>query len=352
MNESLYVIWWKFGHYHKGIEGDTWYPNPVKCHQTTMLSEIFPEPEWIYIRDFSELPKDTGAIVIVSGGAFLTIPQHNWVIDAIPMLQAHIMALPWVVIVCCYDSESAFQVDQLKHDNMKIWIQEPKPGPGVALEGRIPAIGMLNHHCYRHIPVGHTRSAIEFLPGFQREIEEKPWAWFFAGRVNDEGRLAWTDAIRALPGASGAILVKDGRGTFCPQIRHADNSMTSILTTREYMRGFALAKVIPCRPAPCTPETARIYDALEAGCVPIVPCVAGNEGWNIRYDYREYWTYVFGEQPPFPVISGPEELAGAMKETLDNWPERSKIVSSWWTNYKIRLAAELRQEVETLENLQ
>ena len=38
----------------------------------------------------------------------------------------------------------------------------------------------------------------------------------------------------------------------------------------EYLDEMAVAKVAPCPPGPNTPDTFRLYEALEAGCVPVV----------------------------------------------------------------------------------
>jgi len=339
MTEPIHVIWWKFQLQQSGPEGDLWYPNPVKCHQTTMLSEVFPDSECIYLRDFDALPPNTGAIVVLSGGAFLGA-KLAWIERAIPALQDRIALLPWVVIASVYDVESAFRLDLLRHPNMKIWVQEPKPGVNPTCT--VPAIGMLNHNAFRRIPVGYTRSALTFLPEFKQEMENKSVEWYFAGRSTDSFRMDWTEAIQNLPNAATQ---------YFPEIRDGDNNLKKCLSTQDYMRGFAEAKVVPCRPSPCTPETARVYDALEAGCVPIVPCVAGGEGWNIRYDWTNYWEYVFGEPPPFPVIKSPQKLAAAVNDALAGWPGNARRISEWWLHYKKRLALELRADVDRVRML-
>jgi hypothetical protein len=313
MTEPIYVVWWNF-------ERDV-----VKCHSTTMLSDTFPDTECAYVYDFADLPPDTGAIVVVSGG-FGWADRTQQIENVMSRLQDKIAALPWVVVVTCYDACSHLRVDHLQHPRMKIWVQEPKPGPGTGNEGRIPAIGMLNHHAYRRVPVGYTRTVLDFLPKF--DLDDKLMPWFFAGRMDQEWRADWTAAIAALPEADDCLPI-------------------SRVSTSFYVGCLAMAKVVPCRPS-ITPETARVYEALEAGCIPIVASVSGAEGWNVRYDWTHYWEYVLGEPPPFPVIPSPGHLADAVRKTLDNWDEQSKLVRSWWADYKVRLARDLRAEVEGL----
>jgi hypothetical protein len=119
----------------------------------------------------------------------------------------------------------------------------------------------------------------------------------------------------------------------------------------DYDLFMAAAKVVPCRPS-AGPETARVYEALELGCVPIVTDIP-ESGWPVPegYAWRGYWEWLLGEKPPFPVIDGPDQLAGAMKEILDNWPESGRIVTGWWARYKRKINQVLRNDILELRNV-
>src|SRR5947209_5505031 len=337
------IVWWKFEReqaYQVPEYGDTWHASNLKCNQTAFLSDVLPDTECNYVTEFDDV-RDDGAIVVLSGGHALQ-PHHRpagWHGDYIRKLNGEIARLRWVVVVAAYDSESYFPLRLLNHPNMRIWVQEPKPG-AVGPPGPAP-LGEVHNGANRRLPVMYSRSAAAFLPDFKDEMRKKPLDWFFAGRLVDESRQAWSDAMRGLPPQHSALY---------DAARDADNKLSSCVPTREYIKGFASAKVVPCRPAPCTPETARIYDALEAGCVPIVPNYPANEGWAIRYKWSQYWQQMFGGQPPFPTIDSPRQLAGAVRDTLADWPTVSAKVGTWWKGYKARLALELKSEVEHLRS--
>ncbi len=295
-------------------------------HSTIMYQDFFPEgTECFYYSYCDFVPQGEGAVVFVHGS------QANQKSYFLERLQKQIDKLSWVVVVSVFDEGSSIQLDQLSHPNMKIWVQEPKPGVNPACT--VLPIGMANHDKMRRVPIGYTR----WVRHLSSKPEYKSLDWFFAGTEYGTSP-EWTSAIRALPGGH----------YFKVERRLEDNHIVDTMSPWWYMRSMARAKVVPCRPGICTPETSRVYEALEAGCVPIVSKMPGGEGWRIRYNWEHYWEYVLGEKPPFPVIDGPDQLAGAVKEVLDNWEEQSRIVSSWWKDYKIRLVATVRQEVSDL----
>lgn len=331
MSIPVHVVWWGFKEIpvylgHEGlVEGGS-------CNYGYLLG-VFNGLDCVHTCHFAELPPNVdGAIVVING---------KWQpIDCIDRLNSKIDRLGWVVVVSLFDQESAIRLDLLKHPNLKVWVQEPKPGTQPNLEPGIPLFrSMQNHDQFRRIPTAPSHDFQVYLPEFQNEMKEKPLDWFFAGRNDDPTRQDWARAIRALPLAFP-------KGKLCAVARGLENEgIVSALSPREYVRFFASARVIPCRPASCTPETSRTYEALEAGCVPIVTDVPGSEGWKIRFDWSHHWEYVLGEKPPFPVIHQPEQLATVVQTVLESWDYYSQLTQAWWKRYKRRRDEQLTDDV-------
>ena len=299
-------------------------------HSTVMYSDIFPEgPDCCYVGDFSELPVGEGAIVFVNGS------QRQP--DTIVVLNEHILRLPWVVVVSVMEENSQLPLDQLVHPNMRIWVEEPKPGANPNMPAGIPHIGALNHDNMRRIPTGYSRW-VKTVPSLDYKSQDiwRPLDWFFSGNHYDE---VWSHAIAKLPG-----------GKFYEVDRSQVQGARQIyaLSPELYMRYLLATKCVPCRPAKCVPETGRTFEALEAGCIPIVARYPAAEGWRLRYDWSHYWEYVLGEEPPFPIIDGPEQLPDALEKILSGWPENAREVRHWWIHYKWQLFQDLRQEVLVL----
>lgn len=101
----------------------------------------------------------------------------------------------------------------------------------------------------------------------------------------------------------------------------------------------------PC-PAGNSPETIRLYDALECGCIPI----------SLDYAFLNSSDGLaeFG-QPPFPILSSWDHLPTfleKMKHTLlTNPAEIQKMQDDcivWWGNYKKHIALKIAHRIESL----
>lgn len=282
-----------------------------------LFEKAFPKNSHMWVNRFDDFhSEDCGAIVVMNGGA------HFQDLQGAHQINERLKSFRWVMLVSIGDEGSGQHLEWIDHPNCSIWVQDPKPG---------------KHDKFHRIPSWPLSGYEQVLSGFQKEMQEKPWDWFFSGSTRD---IAWCDAIRALP----------GNGKFY-------DTHLGYEGLEGYMHHLARSKVVPCRPCFSGPETCRVYDALEAGCIPIVgihPAINSTCGipwWpTFGYDWPHYWEYVFGEMPPFPVITDVGDLRGVVQETLNNWtPEQSVKVRSWWIGYKERLIKSLQDEVRRLQ---
>jgi hypothetical protein len=311
--DPIHVLFWP---HFSGLQG-----------RMGWLEAAFPRQSCVWEDDFEAFSNRAGAMdgADVGFGAVIVINGAASPAPDLRLLSDQMRSFRWVLFVSIGDEGSGLHLEWLDHPKASIWVYDGKPG---------------KHDKYHRLPAGPINEILEFLPRFQTEMREKPLDWFASGSIRD---IKWDSAIQALP---------RNNGLFYPH--H--------LVYPEYTQHLAKAKVVPCRPCLSAPETCRLYDALEAGCVPIVgiyPLEAQCQHCRLRiehphmhqwwpdynYDWLHYWEYVLGEKPPFPIISDPSELADAVQNTLADWPENAQRVHAWWMDYKTRLVDRLRADV-------
>lgn len=109
------------------------------------------------------------------------------------------------------------------------------------------------------------------------------------------------------------------------------------LTPAQYAFTMATSKIAPCPAGPMSPDSFRLYEALEAGAVPIADgCLPG------------YWEYVFGGPVPFPELTNWGDLRTAAELILERPDWHMARVSAWWQRHKRSLAYALVNDVREL----
>jgi hypothetical protein len=84
------------------------------------------------------------------------------------------------------------------------------------------------------------------------------------------------------------------------------------------------------------PETFRLYEALEAGALPVL-------------QMHSFWSLLFAhELPPFPMITGLQEICRLL-EMPDAEAESLRLATqAWYRRYKLHLGQRIRNIVEGL----
>ncbi len=101
----------------------------------------------------------------------------------------------------------------------------------------------------------------------------------------------------------------------------------------------------PC-PAGNSPETIRLYDALESGCIPI----------SLKHDF------LFSEDAllnvPFPVLNSWDELPNKLNEFAITRENRPEIIESlqqrcinWWAQVKVEKTYRIKAAIDRLRNM-
>ena len=164
------------------------------------------------------------------------------------------------------------------------------------------------------LPLGWRPGTREFFAGL--ETPTKSFDWGFAGQGGAH-RAAMIEQLADLSCQSDAnfLLVSD---------RFAGG-----VDQGSYLSKLYRTKVAPCPPGPNTPDTFRLYEALEAGCQAIVD----QPTMHFLMRYADY----------APVISTRWEAVGAFGR-----PDDLVTAGSRWQAWKRHFAYQLRNDIEHL----
>lgn len=224
----------------------------------------------------------------------------------------------WVILMLTGDEESAFPFEEIKHPNMKVWVMSPRPD---------------RHADTTFLGSGFPIGARQLLKDDEQQFIDKPLDWFFAGQITHERRQDLAEQLNNM------LERPDMKGEFLPT-----EGFTQGMKHKEYFEKLAGAKVAPCPSGPETPDSFRIFEALEAGAVPIA------DTRTIKDNFPDdYWIKFFGGDVPFPVVTIYDQLPGYTLAVLEDWRAISNRVFSWWMLKKREMAQTLHDQIERLQ---
>lgn len=283
-----------------------WLNMHTDCHpkdhwDTAMFQELILKdfPEWD-----GDHPKDPPRIVMVAGRFHAN--DVGRVNDWIGMLAG-------VVVVVHSDEESLFPWQELEHPNMRRWVMTPTPDTK---------------------PVGGVRFIGEGWPTGTPEIlarlpERFPmWDVSFAGQVTHPRRDQMMASIADI--VQGSVVTSP------------TTSFAGGMPRRTYLYQLADTKLAPCPSGPVTADSFRVYEALEAGCVPILDGVDGR-----GRPARDFWRLILGAHP-LPVIDDWADLPVLVDRLLGEWDDQSRIVGSWWGDRKALWVDQMAADVASV----
>ena len=274
-----------------------------------LLLSIFDDLEFDYSQDYDHF--DYG----MNGGIVVLPARHH--IGLEERINVELAKLPSVKLFLIGDEEAQFNVEKIKHPNIDITVQNPRPD---------------QHDKYKRIGTGIPKHFLDNIPA---ELPVKDLDYFFAGQstyhapnlnppmnVNHRRRLM----AEALENKPNGVLIRS-------------KGFTQGIEPKDYYATMARAKVAPCPSGPELPDTFRLFEALELGCVPIADEIT--EKVNKGEDFAGYWTWFFGEEPPFPVIRDYNNLRGWVDDCVENYPDLNNKCQAWWYQQKWKLKDDL-----------
>lgn len=252
-----------------------------------ILDDILYEFEFYEV---SQLPEADSAIVVIPARS------HYQVADRI---NAELKKIKKVILFLMGDEEAVFPIEKIKHEAIQIWVQNPKPK---------------KHDQYNKLGCGYPPDIKNFTQ-YPDKIED----WFFAGQITHDRRRQMLEALKDV--GNGSILPTKG---FTQGFKQSD-----------YYYKLSNAKVAPCPSGPETPDTFRLFEALELGCVPIADTQTSKENWS------GFWQWLFEQDVPFPILEHYEQLKGYIEESAQKYPVLNNHCQAWWIRYKSLLRQKL-----------
>ena len=297
-----------------------WYLKRQLCYDQTLINELFSGPEFTHTefsrgQDYAATP-DFGAIVVIPGRQCVEPPEND-----VPMLRAMLQRMKWAVVLITGDEESRFPFQELMLPNTRVWVMSPVQGKHDILNGR----HLINGSQPR------MRASLASVQGQFVSQLPKDWDWFFAGQITHPRREQCAQALRPLGG--GKLIETKG--------------FLQGIAPDEYYASLLRAKVVPCPSGPVELSTARIFEAIECGCVPVV------DGRTPYPEYANaakpgYWEWFFDGPVPFPVIYDWNAFNSTMQVILSDFSTHQGRCYKWWVAYKQHFQARVMTDVNLL----
>ena len=164
------------------------------------------------------------------------------------------------------------------------------------------------------IPLGYKT-------GFSKGLAPKParerrYLWSFMGDVKKANRAEVVDAMRGV--GDGFVHVTSGF--------HSSDS----LPTDQYRAVMDDSIFVPCPRGNANFESFRVWEALEAGCIPIA---------ERRSDF-DYFQKLCPSHP-FPVVTQWDDIASICQQSPEHIEHLRLTCAQWWRVYKIELKAQM-----------
>jgi hypothetical protein len=258
-------------------------------------------------------------------GAIMVIPGRYWhSLQAQEEMTKALSVYPWVLGFRTGDEEDLFDVRNIAHPNIKWWVQTPRADKFHDCGDRWFGVGWPPH--FNNPP---------FEPGKQVDLQKLTDVFLSAQNTHARRNLCF----KALETIARELKYKNIRMDVEPT-----PGFTQGMAPNEYAQKMTDAKLAPCPSGAISPDSFRLWEALQAHTVPI----ADNQSPVASYYASEYWSKMFGDDHPLSTIDTYAQLPGYIEDLLEAWPANSNRITAWWMRYKRQLTLDLVSDLAEL----
>jgi hypothetical protein len=273
-----------------------------------MLEDIFAMDgpyEVVHYNSTEEVPNGEGALFIINGRT------HT---EDAGRINSDIAKLAWCIFIETGDEEALFPWRDIKHPLMAVWLMLPR----------------MNQHddVAFHLPNGYRPDTRKLLKEIGRK--ERDMDVFFAGQVTHERRVQCAEELIKLTRATAYRVLVVPTQSFGEEK----------LPYKEYLSAMARSKIVLCPSGPESPDNFRLYEALEAGCIPIV------DAFSTNHKHPGFWKYLLGDDMPIPEVQYWDELPQIVPGLVENYDVISAEISIWWQFYKRNMRNKLYDTIK------
>jgi len=273
-----------------------------------MLRDLLEDKLWSPVRGYSfrhvesfddALRED---IILVLPGAYHDVDTIN----------REIRKFRSVLIMLVSDENNIFPVEDLKHPNMKLWIQTPRVGRDYG-DARFFGVGYGEAKKWKDVQVLPTKSAI-----------------FISGQDTHKRRHQIFDKLDRYKSSHRDLICEVKR----------TEGFTQGMPPSYYFTMMKSTMIAPCPSGIVSPDSFRVYEALECGAIPIA------DDLSPQYDSKGYWAQLFPDTP-MPIL-GDGNLKGIIDTELKNYSSRRNVIFAWWQQQKRQYAYDLKEDLSSL----
>lgn len=270
--------------------------------------------EWHIDSPDSDWPDVDGVVAVVAG-------RHN--AKHVEILNRDLARYQWVIVVVTGDEEARFPYAQLNHPHRRVWGMGARKGSPV------------------DVPLGSGYS-----PGFPALVSSNPAPgpgrldlFLCAQDTHPRRHQAFDAARNAVDPARRLVIATD---EFLADGSEAKGG----LSREQYAWSMGDTKLAPCPSGPESVDSFRLYEALEAGAIPLA------DGVSPKASQGDWWEWVFGGPVPFLVMDDWRPLPAVAETLLRGWPGNAARISAWWQAHKRALAYKMETHVRELTGTQ
>ena len=258
-----------------------------------LIKEVF-DKNHIKQVSVSKIPKaDRGFVVIPGSGNAGEESKINM----------QIANLEKVTLFITGDEDAMFNVDEIKHPNINIWIHYPHK----------------KHSKYNKFFIGVPQHLKENLP----EYPTKEYDVYFSGQITHPRRVQLAEVMLKIPNS----------------LYNPTDGFAKGYSVKEYYEKLSKAKIAPAPAGAVVIDSFRFFEAIEMLCLPIGDMKdASGERFN-------FFEFVFNGKIPVEILSNWNMLELILPETLKEYPNNMHRVVCWWLKYKRDLSIKIMRQI-------
>lgn len=247
-----------------------------------MITRVFSGAEF---RWWEGYPNTDDACVLI-------VPGRYW-FERTDEISAAIARYPSVLAIRTGDEEDLFDIARVQHPNIRWWVQTPTAERDYG-DARFVGVGWTPH--FDDLQAYPPLKDVDVALAGQNTHPRREAAFAAAAR--------------------------------CPNVElHPSEGFTQGLPPAAYRDLMLRTKVAPCPSGAVSPDSFRVWEALEAHAVPVVDDLSPVNA------EAGFWTRVLPDAP-FPVLVTWPKLPAIAAQILSDWPHTGNAVTAWWMRYK------------------
>ena len=274
-----------------------------------LINVVMLEPRYDWCQNmYIKMLRDDGNFIfsddfVDADGLIVFLHGHFWK-NKYDLLNEHFNNYKWVLAIRTGDEEDAFDINKINHVNIKWWVQYPTVNRDYGNAKLIP-IGFPDYfNCIDSMP----EKDIDIFLSAQDTHIRRHEAFLESNKISGNNFVNKTNGF--------------SRG----------------LSREEYLNLALRSKIMPAPSGAISPDSFRLYEALEVGALPIADDVSP------RINSNGFFKKLFPDAP-FPIITDWNELPEIIK---NHNQDKQDIINRWWTNYKRSLIIDLKNDIDIL----